>query len=282
MAAIADLSDLVNRLTGGNSGTPETKFFHKTPRMNGAAPGSLALTGRPLSLWTFDGQPTAGAIPTTWATCDNTTAGGLKQTDPGGGRQKWLFQLMATGSSLGTLLLYDRLGHNGNLDATNTAAQTFTGTPSRYTDGVGNMMWYEIYGTTTTVLGASTSAITVQYDAPEGTNHVSKAIQIGNTNFREGANARLIPLQDGDTGITAIDNVDLTVTTGTAGVWGMTLAHPLAYAGIGGAGVTGWRDFATGMPGLPEILPGACLSFLSYSGSTNLIELFGGVSFVES
>jgi hypothetical protein len=37
MAAITDLSDLINRQSGGNSGTPESVFFFKVPRVAGVA-----------------------------------------------------------------------------------------------------------------------------------------------------------------------------------------------------------------------------------------------------
>ena len=62
MAAIADLSDLINRSTGGNSGTPDNLFFFKRARVAGAA-ATAPIAGRPASLWTYDGQPSAGTAP---------------------------------------------------------------------------------------------------------------------------------------------------------------------------------------------------------------------------
>jgi hypothetical protein len=282
MAAITNLSDLVNRYTGGNSGTPESIWYHKIARHDGAAVTAVPIAGRPYSLWRYDGKPGPGAAPTTWANPDNTTAGGLKQTDPGGGRQKWLTGFIGTGLVAGTLMLYDRLGHNGNLDGTQTAAQAFTGTLTRYTDGIHNVMWYEIYGNTTTILGTTGTTMTVQYDAPEGNNKVSPAVTIGGTGFREGNQARFIPLASGDTGIIAVDNVDLVASTGTVGAFGITVAHPLAFAVVGAAGVGGWRDFATGLPGLPEIKTDACLGLLWFPATTTAPEVFGCASFVEA
>ena len=37
MAAIADLSELINLQTGGNNGNPENIFYHKVGRVAGAA-----------------------------------------------------------------------------------------------------------------------------------------------------------------------------------------------------------------------------------------------------
>lgn len=285
MTALASLSDVINRSTGGNSGTPENIWFQKNGRYNGAAAAGVPIAGRPYSLWAIDGQPAQGAAPTTWANPVNTETGALEQADPGGGRQKWLTGFSATGLVAGTLMLYDRLGANGNLNATTTTAQTFTGTLTRYnsTDSVGNIMWYEIYGNTTTVLGATGTTMTVSYTNEGGTaSRTSAAVTIGGTGFREGNQARLIPLQAGDTGIQSVENVDLVASTTTAGAFGITVARPLAMAVIDSAGVGGWRDFVTGMPGIPEIKTDACLAFLWFPAVTTAPEVFGCASFVEA
>lgn len=287
MAALASLSDSVNRLSGGSSGAPESIFFHKTGRYGGAAWGaSTVIAGRPMSLWMMDGAP-AGATtaPTTWANPDNTTQGGLLQTDPAGGTEKRLMQFVATGLNAGTLLLYDRLGHNGNLSGTTTTAQTFTGTITRYTGAAsaGNCMWYEIYGNTSSILGTTATTMTVQYTDQDGnTGAVSPAVTIGGTGFREGNRAVMIPLAAGDTGVRAVENVDLVATTGTAGAFGITVARILAVAVVDQAGVGGWRDFVTGLPGVPEVETDACLSLLWIPSTTTAPELQGMASFVEA
>lgn len=283
MAAIADLSALINRMSGGNSGLPETIFWHKVARFGGAAVAGVPIAGRPYSLWGLDGHPSAGAAPTTWVNPDNATAGGLLQTDPTGGRQKWLVQAMASGVFAGTVVLVDRLGHNGNLSGTVTTAQNFTGTITRYTDGVGNIMWYEIYGNTTTILGTTATTITVSYTNQASTSgRTSTAVTIGGTGFREGNQIRFLPLQAGDTGVISVQSATLAATTGTAGAFGITIAHPLAYMPIGQAGVAGWRDFTTGLPGLPEIKTDACLSLVWLPNTTSAPELLGAVSMIEN
>jgi hypothetical protein len=193
-----------------------------------------------------------------------------------------LTQFMVNGAVACTVLLYDRLGHNGNLDATNINAQTFTGSITRYTNGIGNIMWYEIYGNTTTILGATGTTMTVGYDSPEGTAFNSPPVVIGGTGFREGNQARFVPLTSGHTGVIKVNNVDLLASTLTAGTFGITIAHPLAYASVTLAGVTGWRDFVTGLPGLPEIVTDACLALLIFPTATTAPELFGVASMVEN
>lgn len=279
MAALTGLSDLINRATGGNSGTPENLFFHKVARIGGAA-ATATIAGRPASLWTYDGQPGPGATPTTVAYPDNTTNGGLLQTDPGGGRTKWLYGAGAAGLVAGTLVMYDRLAHIGSLSGTVSTAQTVNATPTRYTDGKGNIAWVEVYtqiGTTGTTVKLSS------YTNQAGTTaQVGSLTVIGGTGFREVTRAIMLPLATGDSGIRAVASVQLTATTGTAGNIGLTIAHPLAYMGIGTNGAAGWRDFATGLPGIPEVKTDACLAFLWYPSTTTAPEVFGCLSMLEA
>lgn len=277
MAAITDLSDLINRTTGGSSGTPENLFFTKVARIAGAA-ATAPIAGRYASLWTYDGQPAAGAVPTTVAVPTNATAGALKQTNPSGGRQKWMTQFAASTLNSGTLILYDRLLHIGGLSGTTTTAQTVGGTLTRYTDGVGNLAWAEIYSQ----IGTTATTITMSYTDQSGTSgNTSPSVTFGGTAFREQTRVIMLPVASGDTGIQAIASVT-NGTTGTAGNFGVTIGHPLAYVSIGSAGVSGWRDFSTGLPGIPEIKTDACLSLIWQAGSTVAPEVFGAISMVEA
>lgn len=278
MTAIADVSDLVNRSTGGNSGTPENLWFQKVARVAGAA-ATAPIAGRPASLWTYDGIPGGGSAPGATAIPTSATAGAIPFTDPGGGRQKWLTQAFATGLVGGTLVLYDRLLHQSNLSGTTTTAQTVGGTITRNTGGDGNIAWIEIY----TTIGTTATTVTMEYTNQAGTgSRVSAAVAIGGTGFREVTRCIMMPLVAGDTGIQSVQNIDLVATTGTAGAMGVTIAHPIAYMGIGAPSAPGWRDFTTGLPGIPEIDAGACLSLLWYPQTTTAPELFGSIATIEA
>lgn len=280
MTAIASLGDLINRLTGGNSGTPETSWWFKTPRIAGVA-ASAPTAGRLMSLWQYDGMPGSGATPTTAAIPDNATTGGFKQADPGGSRQKWLtsFAMQGFGAG-GTLILYDRLLHVGGLSGTSTSAQTVGGTLTRYTDGLGNWAFAEVYS----AIGASATTVKLS----SYTNQAAVAAQVGQLTAigSSGSNAAgrcfQLPLAAGDSGIQAVASVQLTATTGTAGNWGLTIGHPLAIVSYGGVGLGGWRDFTTGLPGLPEIKTDACLAMLFTPFDTTVPEMFGCAQFVEA
>lgn len=283
MAALTDLSDLINRSTGGNSGTPQNIFWHKTSRVAGAA-ATTPFAGRMASLWRYDGHPAGGAVPTTGVIPDNTITGALPFTSPGGGRQSFMTQAWSTGLNSGTLILYDRLFHIGGLSGTVTTAQTVQGSPAspaltRNTGGLGNMVFAEIY----TAIGATARLITMDYTDDQGnTGATSLSTTIGATSFLEVSRAILLPLASGDRGVRAVNTVTLSGTTGAAGNFGITIAKPIAYLAVGFPGAPGWRDFVSGLPGIPEIESGSCLSLLWVPTGGAVPELFGGYSIVEA
>ena len=281
MAALTDLSDLINRQTGGNSGTPENLFFHKVPRVAGAA-ATTPIAGRGCSLWQYDGMPASGAVPTSAEIPTRTTTGAIPFAPPGGSREKWLIGASIAPLVSGVFLLYDRLFHIGGLSGTVTTAQTVQGSPAspaltRNTSGAGNFAFYEIY----TSVGTTTATMTMTYTDQSGNTGNTSTINFGNTGFREATRAQRIPLAAGDSGIQSIQSVQLSGSTGTAGNFGITIAQPLAWIPVGAAGIAGWRDYTTGLPGIPAIDPNACLSLLFIPAAATAPEVFGALGFVE-
>jgi hypothetical protein len=281
MAALTDLSDLINRQSGGNSGTPQNLFYHKVPRVAGVA-ATAPIVGRGASLWTYDGMPAGGAVPTAGAIPARSTPGALPFTAPGGGRDLHLIGASVAPLTPGAYLLYDRLFHIGGLSGVSTADQTVQGsTPSpaltRNTGGKGNIAWYEIY----TVIGTTPTTLTMTYTDQDGNTGQTATINIGGTGFREVTRAQRIPLAAGDTGLRAIEKVKLTATTGTAGGFGITIAQPLAWIPVGVAGTAGWRDYTTGLPGIPVINPDACLALMFIPAAATAPEVWGSIATVE-
>lgn len=276
MAELRDLSDLINRQTGGNSGSPETVFFFKTPRILGvAAPSPVA--GRGASLWLYDGTPSSGAIPTVGQIPSFATVGAIPFTPPTGLQEKFLISVGATSLVAGTFLLYDRLFHCGGLNASVTADQTVQGlipTPAitRNTSGIGNLVFYEIYSQ----IGTVTTTLRLFYTDQSGSQAESQ-INIGGTGFREQTRAQLFPVN----GIRSIEKVRLDASTTLAGNFGLTIAKPIAWIPCGAAGILGWRDFTTGLPGMPSLL-GECLSLFFFPSTSTSPDVFGAFSCVNS
>lgn len=286
MAAITDISDLINLSTGGSSGAPENLWWFKSARVGGAAAVN-PIAGRMTSLWQYEGSYGAGSAPTTGAIPTNATAGAIPFTSPAISKQKWLTQFGGTTNVSGTLILYDRLFHIGNLNGSTGSGtqQTVQGAiPSpaltRNTGGVGNMVFYEIY----TQVGTTAVTLTMTYTDNDGnTGQTSPAVTFGGTNFREAQAIRRIPLAAGDRGVRAVASIALSGlgATGTAGAFGITIARPIAYLPLNATGILGFRDYATGLPGIPEIDSTACLSLMWMANTTTPPEPFGCTSFVE-
>jgi hypothetical protein len=276
MAAIADLSDLINLSTGGGAAPAQANWFTKSARIAGGA-ATATIAGRPCSLWRYDGTPSGGAIPTTVAAPTNATAGALPFTSPGGGREAHLTQAWAVGLVAGTLILYDRLLHIGGLSGTLASAQPVGGSLTRNTGGAGNFIMAEIY----TAIGSTARTVTAIYDDQDGNPATTTAVAMGGTGFLEATRAIFLPLASGDTGVRGVTSITLSANTGTAGNFGVTVGRPLAYIGCGAPGAPGWRDFITGMPGIPTVDAGACLSLLWIPATTTAPEILGGYSIVE-
>lgn len=281
MAAITDLSDLIHRQSGGSNGTPDNLFFHKVPRVAGVL-ATAPLAGRGCSLWTYDGMPAGGAVPTSAAIPDRTTTGALPFTAPGGSRDKRLIGAHIAPLTAGVYLLYDRLMHIGGLSGVSTADQTVQGsTPSpaltRNTSGAGNIAFYEIY----TLIGTTGTTLTMTYTDQDGNTGQTSTMNIGATGFREVTRAQRIPLAAGDNGLRAIEKVKLTASTGTAGNFGITIAEPLAWIPVGAGGTAGWRDYTTGLPGIPVPHPDACLSLMFIPAAATAPEVWGCLGMIE-
>lgn len=278
MAALTDLSDVINRLSGGNSGTPEIVWIHKLARVAGAA-AATSIAGRPFTMWTHDGWTPGGVTPTTVVAPSLSTQGAIPFTAPGGGRDKHLVQAGVSVSTACSLLLYDRLLHIGGLSGTvvSPTTQAVAGTLTRNTGGVGNRVFIEIW----TQIGTTGTTLTMSYTNQAGTDGRTSTVNIGATGYREIYRMIPIPLQAGDTGVRSVENVVLTATTGTAGNFGIVIAKPLAYFSSPNPGGSGWRDYTTGLPSIPVIDPAACLAIMGTTASTVIPEFWGALSFIE-
>jgi hypothetical protein len=284
MTALASLGDLVNRLSGGNSGSPEAIWFGKTGRVAGAA-ATTPIAGRWSSLWQYEGWPGgAGAAPGgTARNPTNATNGSMFQTDPGGGRQKWLLGASCAPLIAGTLLVYDRLADISGLSGTTTTAQAITGlSVSRYTltEAAGNEIWLEINA----LIGATPTTITASYTNSAGTaGQITPTIPIGNTGFREAQRMLPMPLVAGDKGVRSVENIDLLASTGTAGDIGVVIMRPLVHIPCGLSGVGALRDLIAGLPGILETKTGACLALAWLPNAvTSAPEFIGHLQFVEA
>lgn len=176
--------------------------------------------------WSAHG-PTAGAAPTTAAVPTINTSGCINQL-PLVNKQYLVGMDMAQQSTAVPYLFgfWDRLSHQGGLNATLTTAQT-TNLPTaalpRHTSGEGVHAFLQIY----TQLGTTATTFTVSYTNQAGTaGRTSQPAIIGGTGYREVGRLLPINLADGDTGIRSVESVTLLASTVTAGNFGVVLMRP--------------------------------------------------------
>lgn len=273
MGAIAGLDDLLAKATGGNNGNPENIWWGKTHTVAGVA--QAPSQNREYSQWLYDGQTATGATPPTSAAApDATTDGGLKQANPGGGRQKWMTGFGCWfSSSPAQLIIYDRLLHISGLSGTVTTAQTVGGSLTRYTGSAawGNQAWVEIYSP----IGGTATTVTMTYTNELGVSgQVSPSTAIGGASFQEQSRIFPIPLAAGDLGVQAVQDCTLAATTGTAGNFGITILRPLATFNLMDIGVGGHMTY---LEQIVEVLTDACLAFIVTTHSSGIAPYYAGV-----
>jgi hypothetical protein len=274
VTALADLHEFVNRATGGNSGAPEYISWRKVARVAGAA-AATPIAGQRTSMWEYEGSPSHGAVPAGSAVYpDNTTAGGLQQTDPGGGRQKWLASALVASTAPCSVKGYDRIAQFGGLSSTVTTAQTVNLTPTRYTNGLGNRIYVEI----NTQIGATGTTITAAYHNQANASKTTQAVTFGATNNREAQRWIELSLAAGDTGVISVESVTVLASTTTAGAFSVVIGHPLETFCCTSLGVADCKSY---LDGFKEILTDACLSFWFLPSGATVPDFDGDIFMLE-
>jgi hypothetical protein len=242
---------------------------HKEHRVSSAAAGAWTV-GFEYSMWQFEGEPAHGDVPpTTYRNPDRTNSGGIFQTDPAAGLQKWLTSVCLGGAYAGRVVLYDRLlDISGLSGTTGGSAQNINGGSAatltrHYRDAGGqgntddgNELFLEIY----TQIGATGTTVQAAYTDSAGASKNTVAVTLGGTSFREVQRCIRLPLDNaGAPGVQSVTSVTLAATTGTAGNFGLVVAHRLLEFEIGAQSMP---ELWSGVDGsFLEILPGACLAF---------------------
>lgn len=227
------------------------------------------------SFWT--NNPLPGAAPSTAIAPDRTTTGALGQANPASG-SLYLRRLSWAGSvgigntfgTRGTLMLCDRLSHQGGLSGTTTGAQTTnlpTAALTRYTSGVGVMAALEIYS----AVGTTATTVTVSYTNQNGdSGQTSKATVFGGSTLSVARTFLILSPQDGDTGFRSVESVTLAASTvSAAGNFGVTLFKPLMSFSMR-ASEYAMFDTVLGNGGvMPPIVNDACLWWVGTGNSSN-------------
>lgn len=217
------------------------------------------------SLWKGAGFPAAGATPASGdgAIPTKATTGALPFSNPTAPRKLWFSLLAGRGGTIGSVTIYDRLWHNSGLVGNIITDQTFTQPAlTRYVDGEGVELWGEVY----TAMGATGSVFTATYVNQDGTGTRSATYTMPANALAVGQMFRF-EYQDGDYGIRSVSKVALSISTGTAGDFGLVLMKPIGTLSLVTASVRYLADAI--QLGMQEIVSDACLALQVDCSTTN-------------
>lgn len=247
-----------------------------------ASIGAVA-AGNYVSMWRANGQPGQGAIPGAVANCTHLTTGAIgftQQTAPAASYGAYLEAVFS--NSAMTLEIHDRLMHMGGLNGAQSAAQTvgidLNGVTAdnmvarvgdtNYSDVQWWLEWYTATGST-----AVTATVSVTYnDGTTGTLSASLAATRP-ASFMLPLNG-LIPSAAAGKFIRAVTSVQLSVTTGTAGSFGVTATRIRMSQSCPLANFKSSSDWAA--LGLPKIENSACLFPIVLTSTTSTGTVRGG------
>jgi hypothetical protein len=231
------------------------------------------VAGGYFSLWAAAGQPGLGSL-----SIGNTTTG-LIPTDATDGAfpftnstNSYLARAAAGSSSVGTLIIYDRLWHAGSFTSSNGTINATDSTPiDRDSTGAGAEIWVEI----ATALSAVATTITLTYTNQAGTGSRTATCVVPASAIIN----RMFPftMAAGDTGIRSIENV--AGSAAPTGTLNLVILRRLACIPMSVAAVFGAQNFAG--TGFPRIYDNACIAMMMNSNTTTSGTLMGSFKIAQ-
>lgn len=266
----------ITTLDGVIAGMQPARYFAK-------AVTATLVAGRPASLWALGGNPGAGSFDTTLngvtlSSSSTIPNGAIPHYDPGAGNA-YLARLQANATQSGTLLLCDRLWHNGGYTITSTSAQNITSPtwPARDNDGSTNGNGVFLAMEISSGTGSGTPTITVAYTNQAGTGSRSATNQIATVASSAIGATYFIRLQAGDTGVRSVQSVTLSATW-TSGTMNLVAYRVIAALELAGAFIPNAIDAVTS--GMPRLYNGTVPWLIFVPNTTTATNVQG--SYVET
>ena len=237
-------------------------------------------------------------------TLDTTaTAAGIQHGGNVGGF-KTIVNASAFSASATTMpavfMLVDMLGFYPITTVTTTGAQTLNNTvtlPTRDRTGTANGVGVQALVVPSTVMGAATPTITLNYTNAAGTagratpsspalptgNSAAPVTQVVYSGTGAGKYGPFLPLAAGDTGIRSVQSISLSASY-VSGVLNLILCRPLLTLPMTTIGVACERDLLNQVPSLPRVYDGACLQWMMYAGAATPVNsaFYGHLDFAWS
>lgn len=272
--AITTRDELINAI-----GNDSSRIVMDKLTITGQAAGTY------VSLWRATGQPGQGAIPTSNATCNNTTVGcfGFTQQTPPDTSYITYLNVSSSNPAM-TIEIHDRLLSNGGMSGTITTTQNTSMNIANFlsVDNLANRIgdanysdiqwWVEWY----TATGVTSRTLTANVSFNDGTFNTLTPVTLAATrpaSFMQSLNG-LIQAADAGKYIRSVNSILLSGTTGTAGNFGITATRQRAVLPVPVANKAEVFDWA--QLGLPEIANNACLFLMTLTTTTSSGSVRGG------
>jgi len=254
------------------------------PRFFAKAVTPTLVAGKPQSLWGLGGNPGAGSFDTTLAgvALSSTSAqvnGQVNFVDPVSGNT-YLQRLQGQATIAGTLILADRLWHNGGFTITSATAQTVNSAtwPARdntgTTNGASVLLGLEI----SSAAGAAAPTITVAYTNSAGTGSRSATNSFPTANSPAAGSFFPIGLQAGDIGVRSVQTLTLSVSW-VSGTMNLVAYRPIAALELTAAQVPNAVDALTS--GFPRLFNGTVPFFIFIPSTTTASNISGSVVWTQ-
>lgn len=200
----------------------------------GKAVTGTMVAGRPWSTWALAGTPGAGSFDTTLAgvALSAPVNGQIPFDNPSSGNT-YLARFTGSATQVGTLLLCDRLWHNGGFTITSNTSQTVNSAtfPARDEDGSTNGKGVLVGLEVSASCGAAAPTITLGYTNSAGTSSRTATNWFSTANSPAAGSFFPIGLQAGDLGVRSIQSMTLSTS------WVSGTVNLVAYRVLGTAGV---------------------------------------------
>jgi hypothetical protein len=175
------------------------------------------------------------------------------------------------------MMLYDRLLEVGGLSGTGSSTQTVGGTVATRNAHFGSA---GIFAEIETVIGNSATTITASYSNQTPTSgRTTQAVPLGAANAREAQRWIELPLQDGDTDVTAVATAGPAASTGIAGAFSIVVARPLLMLPVNAPGFVQEATFVRG--DIPKFDADTCPFLVFLASGTVAPQLHFGLTIVE-
>lgn len=242
------------------------------------------VAGRPWSTWALAGNPGAGSFDTTLAgvALSSTSAqvnGQINFVNPGSGNT-YLQRFQGAATIAGTLILADRLWHNGGFTITSTSGQTVNSAtlPARdntgTTNGAGVLLGLEI----SAAAGAASPTITVAYTNSAGTGSRSATNSFPTANSPAAGSFFPIGLQAGDIGVRSVQTLTLSASW-VSGTMNLVAYRPIVALELTAAFVPNAVDALTS--GFPRLFDGSVPYLIFIPSTTTTSSISGQVVWTQ-